>query len=259
VWTSDFVPTKGRGQILLLHGKPGVGKTTAAECVAELTQRPLLAITCGDLGTSSRDVDKELTRWLRLGALWNAVLLFDEADIFLEARMQGDIERNSLVSVFLRALEYYQGLIFLTTNRVGMFDEAIISRVHAIMHFPDLTDTYRRRIWDTSFRKLKKERSDIEADLSVYDYAYRDPELIALSWNGREIRNAFNTMVALARWDAQDRNRYTRDGKVAVRRDHLEQVVKLSSSFKGFIKQVRGMDEAEHAKQQGLRDDTFSH
>jgi hypothetical protein len=55
-------------------------------------------------------VDQELTRWLRLGTLWNAVLLFDEADVFLEARAHGDIDRNSLVSVFLRALEYYQGL-----------------------------------------------------------------------------------------------------------------------------------------------------
>ena len=257
-WSSDFVPNKGRGQLLLLHGKPGVGKTTAAECVAELTRRPLLSITCGDLGTHARQVERELTRWLRLGALWNAVLLFDEADVFLESRERGDFERNSLVSVFLRAMEYYQGLMFLTTNRVGIFDEAIISRVHVILHFPDLSDENRARIWDTSFRKLSNERSDVKVDFSIYDYTYRDEKLRSLSWNGREIRNAFNTMLALAEWDAKENNRYTKEGKIEIRRDHLKQVVKMSSGFKEYMLSLRGMDEANHAKTYGLRDDTFS-
>jgi hypothetical protein len=256
-WTADFVSNKGRGQILLLHGKPGVGKTTAAECVAELTQRPLLSITCGDLGTEGSEVERALTRWLRLGVLWKAVLLFDEADIFLESRSQGDIERNSLVSLFLRALEYYQGLIFLTTNRIGTFDEAIISRVHVILHFPDLTDDYRQRIWDTSFRKLQDERKDIEVDFTVRDYAYTSRDIIALQWNGREIRNAFNTMIALARWDAKQKNRYTKEGKVQIRREHLQEVTKLSSGFKEYMKSLRGMDDAQHALTNRLRDDTF--
>jgi hypothetical protein len=68
-WSSDFVPGKGQGQIVLLHGKPGVGKTTAAECVAELARSPLLTVTCGDLGTDPLIVEKELKRWLRLGTL----------------------------------------------------------------------------------------------------------------------------------------------------------------------------------------------
>lgn len=32
---------------------------------------------------------------------------------------------NALVSVFLRVLEYYDGILILTSNRVGTFDEAI--------------------------------------------------------------------------------------------------------------------------------------
>jgi Cdc6-like AAA superfamily ATPase len=32
-WNADFVPGKGQGQIILLHGKPGSGKTcTAGKC-----------------------------------------------------------------------------------------------------------------------------------------------------------------------------------------------------------------------------------
>ena len=256
-WSADFVPGKGRGQIMLLHGRPGVGKTTCAECIAELTKRPLLTITCGDLGTNSYLVEQELTRWLRLGALWNAVLLFDEADVFLESREHGDIERNSLVSVFLRALEYYQGLMFLTTNRIGMFDEAILSRVHVILHFPDLTDIERAKIWDTSFRKLAEERQNIKVDFSLYDFAYREPSIKKLNWNGREIRNAFNTMVALAEFDAHVNNRYSKDGKVEVRREHLQEVAMMSGDFKKYMKSLRGMGSAGYAKGLGLRDDEF--
>lgn len=257
-WTADFVRNKGRGQVLLLHGKPGVGKTTAAECVAELTKRPLLSITCGDLGTKSSDVEAELTRWLRLGALWKGILLFDEADIFLETRVLADIERNSLVSVFLRALEYYQGLIFLTTNRVGTFDEAVISRVHVILHFPDLSDDDRVRIWDTSFRKLSNERPDLKVDFSALDFAYRDNMVRDVKWNGREIRNAFNTMVALAEWEAREKNKYTPNGQVELRREHLQQVTQLSKSFKEYMRSLRGVGEEDHAKMHGLRDDKFN-
>lgn len=43
--------------------------------------------------------------------------MLDEAEVFLEERTQADLQRNALVSVFLRALEYYDGILILTTNR----------------------------------------------------------------------------------------------------------------------------------------------
>lgn len=223
-----------------------------------MTKRPLLTISCGSLGTESIVVERNLTRWLRIGELWNAVLLFDEADVFLEHREQGDLERNSVVSIFLRALEYYQGLLFLTTNRIGVFDEAIMSRIHVILHYSDLLDQDRERIWDTSFRKLATERPDINVDFSLTDFAYRDKDLRDLRWNGREIRNAFNTMIALAEWDAREHNRYTRDGKIQVRRDHLQQVAKMSRSYRSYMRSLRGIDSAAYAKARQLRDDQFS-
>ncbi len=68
------------------------------ECIAELTSRPLLAFTCEDLGTNEVAMEKELGKWLRLAHKWGAVMLIDEADVFLEKRMQADLKRNSLVS-----------------------------------------------------------------------------------------------------------------------------------------------------------------
>jgi SpoVK/Ycf46/Vps4 family AAA+-type ATPase len=252
-WSSDFVPNKGGGQIILLHGKPGVGKTTTAECIAELSHRPLLTITCGDLGTYANDIQRELERLLHLGTLWNCVLLFDEADVFLESRAHGDIARNSIISVFLRAIEYHTGLMFLTTNRIGSFDEAILSRIHAVLHLPNLTTENRREIWDTSFRKLADERSNISVDFTLMNYAYNDEILRRLNWNGREIRNAFNTMIALAEWDAQHNDKYTKEGKVLVTRHHLEEVATMSGTFKSYLEELRGMNDDDHMRCQGIR------
>lgn len=257
-WSADFVQNKGEGRIFLLHGKPGVGKTTTAECIAEQSRSPLLSITCGDLGIYPDEVEKNLMKWLKLATLWKAVLLLDEADVYLESRISGDLQRNSLVSIFLRALEYYQGLLFLTTNRIGTFDEALISRIHVVLHYPDFTDSQRQKIWNTSFRKLQDERTDITVDLGLVPYALDHEDVKKLRWNGREIRNAFNTIVALAEFDAEKKRR-ARPGeeenvKIRLDRTHLQQVVKMSAQFKEYMRRTKGMDESKFAHVSRVRD-----
>jgi len=84
----------------------GVGKTSTAECVAAANGKPLLPITCGDLGLSPKDVEENLEFHFRLAQAWDCVLLLDEADVFLARRTVEDVSRNALVSVFLRILEY---------------------------------------------------------------------------------------------------------------------------------------------------------
>jgi hypothetical protein len=69
-----------------------------AECVSDLTQRPLLPLTCGDLGSNAADVQRKLDAFFELGERWGAVILLDEADIYLEQRSHENLERNSLVS-----------------------------------------------------------------------------------------------------------------------------------------------------------------
>ena len=188
-WSADFIRNKGEGQIFLLHGKPGVGKTTTAECVAEITGRPLLSLTCGDLGTEPAAVERSLMKWLKLATSWEAILLLDEADVYLESRISQDLQRNTLVSIFLRALEYYQGLLFLTTNRVGTFDDAFVSRIHVVIHYPDFTNKQRGQIWDIFFNKLEREKGSINFTQRTVEYAKESKEMESLGWNGREIRN----------------------------------------------------------------------
>lgn len=56
----ELVRGKGKGLIILLHGKPGVGKSSSAESVVEFTRRPLFLVTCGDIGDSADEVEKRL-------------------------------------------------------------------------------------------------------------------------------------------------------------------------------------------------------
>jgi len=58
--------------------------------------------------------------------------------VYLAERSLQDIQRNGLVSVFLRHLEYFQGIMFLTTNRVATFDMAFQSRILFSIKFGDL-------------------------------------------------------------------------------------------------------------------------
>lgn len=101
----DIIKGKGKGLVMVLHGPPGVGKTLTAECVAELVHRPLYMVSAGDLGTDSGSLERELRYIMDITTTWGAVLLIDEADVFLERRSLHDMKRNAMVTVFLRVLE----------------------------------------------------------------------------------------------------------------------------------------------------------
>ena len=89
-------------------GPPGVGKTLTAECIADLYERPLYSVTSGDIGTDPRFIEEELHKIFTYAANWNAVLLLDEADVFLAERNLEDLSRNALVSgEFSRVFQSY--------------------------------------------------------------------------------------------------------------------------------------------------------
>jgi hypothetical protein len=185
----DVISGKGRGHITLLSGPPGVGKTLTAESVAEHMRAPLFMMSAGDLGINPNQVEAKLTNILEMIAKWNAVLLLDECDVFLEARSNHDLERNKLVSIFLRVLEYYEGLLFLTTNRVDDIDAAFQSRIHISMAYPDLTIESRRHIWENFLKGL-----NVKGDFSENDLE----ELAMVKLNGRQIKNVLKSAALLA-------------------------------------------------------------
>ncbi|KAH6692795.1 hypothetical protein BKA61DRAFT_499673 [Leptodontidium sp. MPI-SDFR-AT-0119] len=143
----DFVAGKGRGVNILLHGLPGLGKTLTAEAASERLELPLYSISAGELSTKAAQLEEQLSVIFQIASHWNAILLLDEADVYLEARSPQNLERNALVSVFLRKLEYCEGVMFLTTNRVSQFDLAILSRIHLMLRYDNLSKDARSEIW----------------------------------------------------------------------------------------------------------------
>jgi SpoVK/Ycf46/Vps4 family AAA+-type ATPase len=158
------------------------------ESVAELTHKPFYPISTGELGTNAKVAESKLLAIFRRGERWGAVVLLDEADLFLAKRTSTELDRNALVNIFLRNLEYYQGLIFLTSNRVEEFDFAFDSRVHLHVNFEDPDAAVRTQIWK---RFLPKTWED-----SVAENLGRD-----LVVNGRVIKNLVRTATLLSEGD----------------------------------------------------------
>lgn len=188
----DFVDGKGKGVIMLLSGSPGVGKTLTAESIAEKMRVPLYTLSAGEIGIFPSTVEREIKAALEKCAKWNAILLLDEADVFLEKREHNSLKRNELVSIFLRLLEYYEGMMFLTTNRVSAIDSAFESRIDVSIHYPDLTAELRFQIWVKFVFRGGQIRSGVnlnEGDLR---------SLAQLNLNGRQIKSAVKTAHLLA-------------------------------------------------------------
>jgi AAA+ superfamily predicted ATPase len=100
----------------------------------------------GQLGLNVTEMELALKNTLTRAQRWGAVMLIDEADVYIKRR-DDNIAANAVVGVFLRVLEYFNGLLFLTTNRVGDIDEAIISRCIAIIRYHQPTFDDRCKIW----------------------------------------------------------------------------------------------------------------
>lgn len=219
----DFIDGKGKGVIILLSGPPGVGKTLTAESVAEHLKRPLYRLGAADLGSTIATVEARLSDTLIRCAAWNAVLLIDEADVFLEARTTDSLERNELISIFLRLLEYYTGVLVLTTNRISCIDTAFESRIDISLHYSDLTAAARAQVLSNFLQTLPPNTVSInESDIE---------DLVKIELNGRQIKSA----VKMARILADSEG--VRLGKA-----HLEVVLGLREKAKKLLAGEEGRD-----------------
>ncbi|KAK0121303.1 hypothetical protein ONS96_011477 [Cadophora gregata f. sp. sojae] len=199
---------------------------------------PLYSVTCGDIGIEVDKVEQYLERVLYLGKKWNCVLLLDEADVFLEERSLNDLKRNSLVSVFLRTLEYYEGILILTSNRVGTFDEAFRSRIQLALHYPKLTPPFRRRIWQNFFDILSEDKEDVD----LPDLTSHMDELSKREMNGREIRNALTSARQLASYKG-----------VTLEWRHLLETMSVGEVFGKYLRDVHGHADEDWAREEQLR------
>lgn len=301
--TQDSIGGKGKGLTLLLHGVPGVGKTATAEAVALEHRRPLFTLTPGDLGTDSYDLTRDLRHYFRLASRWDCILLLDEADTFLSQRSKYDIERNALISgkkwpkvirkqtnrpclgfiVFLQILEYYNGILFLTTNRVGHLDEAFQSRIHLTLYYPSLDQIQTEQIFKVNLQKLRdtdairRKCNGMPAlqidEEKILDFARRpfvhatrsSRHQLFAQWNGRQIRNAFYLASSLAYRSMAEEFQSSSDqgesdselspSSVVLDNKQFQKVADTMQAFNEYFKETRGFSDADLAFLAGDRAD----
>lgn len=158
--------------------------------------------------------------------------------MFLEERTKLDLERNALVSVFLRVLEYYEGILILTSNRIGTFDEAFKSRVQLAIHYPLLSEGNRLDVW-RNFMKLLEQGNE---DVDFTDIEGKLKELVQHQLNGRQIRNTLNTARQLAKY----RRRRMEYG-------HLKLAIANVVDFETYVTNLHGENNEDYAEAAGIR------
>ncbi|KAM3080586.1 hypothetical protein ACMFMG_005527 [Clarireedia jacksonii] len=165
-------------------------------------RRPLLKITSGELGVygpaNGSEKEERLMQLFSLATRWNAIILLDEADVFMQERSIDNLEGNWLVSTLLRVLEYYEGILFLTTNRVETIDSAFRSRIHLAIAYQPLSADARRQLWSSTIIRANCGQAP----------EWLSPDMLKtlgeMAVNGREIRNLVRTGLVIARSEGRE-------------------------------------------------------
>jgi hypothetical protein len=185
----DIIQGKTGGTIVIATGPPGTGKTLTAEVFAEEIEKPLYVVQCSQLGTNENNVEKELQHVLDRASRWRAILLIDEADVYVHER--GDsIQQNAIVGVFLRVLEHYRGVLFLTSNRSTVIDDAVMSRATAWIRYDYPNQENLAKIWQVLSKQYKAELSDQLIGQLVREF----PKV-----SGRNVKNLLKLAKMLAK------------------------------------------------------------
>lgn len=195
-------------------------------------------VTCGDLGTEPDDLEKRLKDVFEYAVNWNAVLLLDEADVFLQERDVHDLKRNALVSVFLRELEYFDGVLFLTTNRPGSLDEAFQSRIHVTIGLPELDAKSQLEVWTIFVKDLNIEKSE---KIGILEFVDEDIKKNG-NLNGRQIRNSVRTALAIAAQMGE-----------TISKKHVRDVLEIGRDFTKYLQDVNRMNQEQRAAALGHR------
>lgn len=173
-----------------------------------------------------------------------------------------------MVSVFLRTLEYYSGILFLTSNREDSIDEAFKSRIHIALHYKRINSEGSTRIWNNTLDRIEQTNQDSDKKLPIafdreklLSWAKKhferhdsdkgdDPGTYKFStWNGRQIRNAFQTAIALASYDRLEKlgeakltpeqaMKKSRWRKVHLLPSHFDRVEEVVGEFQQYRKKT---------------------
>lgn len=217
----DIIESKKQGLILLFHGGSGTGKTLVAECMAEISEKPLLRISVADIGSKPAELEKLIRTAFNIGKTWDCILLLEDADVVLEERSVNNLGGNTLVAAFRLLVDDLIGTLILTSNHLGTLDDVFLSRINLTVHFKPLESEQRRSIWSKLLTKAQLSGDTEDNLLEHVD------KLAEIDMNGRQIRNVVSGAQQLASYKKRPLDYGT-----------LEQVVRASKQFNEFLTRI---------------------
>lgn len=147
---------RGRGVSALFAGPSGVGKTMAAEVIANDLGLGLYKIDLSSvISKYIGETEKNLKRVFDAAEAGGAVLFFDEADALFgkrsEVKDSHDRYANIEISYLLQRMETYSGLSILATNMKSHIDVAFLRRLRFVIDVPFPNSSLREAIWRRAF------------------------------------------------------------------------------------------------------------
>lgn len=192
---TDAILTSGNGnRTFLLHGPPGTGKTLTATLIGRYFKTPVFNIKIGDIyGGRADSFETNLEEQFELAKRWNAIIIIDEADVLMRKRtIEESMSDNVIVAVFLKKIETYSGVMFLTTNDISSIDLAFLSRMTLIIKYENPKPHHRKKMCDIIANELNLDLSP-ETLAHVWDRQHMSSEVSS----GRDILNILRNFKAI--------------------------------------------------------------
>ncbi|KAK7982057.1 26S proteasome regulatory subunit-like protein [Apiospora saccharicola] len=216
--------------VILFHGQPGVGKTFAAEAVAELAEMALLRITPREIGSTVQDVQNLVNSTLALTRGWDCVLLLEQSDVYLEPRNTSDVFSNAIANEFNNLIDTFKGIIVLTSSYANPSGNALSYRATIVISL-SLNHEQQRRIWEPLVRTLHRSESESTQGINIRIYGLEHImwHLYKYNLNGRQMQD----LIANARRLATFRGEPLQEG-------HFMKIIDYEVDSNRYIKQAKG-------------------
>ena len=155
----------GKGMTFMFHGKPGTGKTYAAQLIAKCFGQELLILGAAEIQTSEPGgANRNIQNAFKTAKQGKGKVLFlDECDSLITSRQNVGMIIGSEINTLLTEIERFEGVCILATNRIGFMDEALHRRISLIVEFPEPNFDARLMIWN----KLLPPKMPLEKKVKV--------------------------------------------------------------------------------------------
>lgn len=156
-------------------------------------------------------------------------------------------------------------------------DEAFKSRVHVSLRYPSLDLVSTKKLWEKTLDRIERQNDDQavkvvfrrESLLEFAEQHYIHCEKTKSTWNGRQIRNAFQTALSLGRHERLKKLKQKgipeaeaeRMGKkkylrLELTRENFQKIARMDREFEDYMINVRGSDVLS-ARDEYVRNDEF--